>query len=74
MLKLSSHPETSAVPLVFAQRNAEGRRKKKPELQQFLKREGVDIICIQETQMLIASPLEGTSTSGMTEQIDTREE
>ena len=47
---LSSHPETSAVPLVFAQRNAEGLRKKKPELQQFL-REGVDIICIQETHL-----------------------
>ena len=48
---LSSHPETSAVPLVFAQWNAEGLRKKKPELQEFLKRERVDIICIQETQM-----------------------
>ena len=30
---LSSHPETSAVPLVFAQWNAEGLRKKKPVLQ-----------------------------------------
>ena len=30
---LSSHPETTAVPLVFAQWNAEGLWKKKPELQ-----------------------------------------
>ena len=48
---MSSHPETSAVPLVFAQWNAEGLRKKKPELQEFLKREGMDIICIQETHL-----------------------
>ena len=48
---LSSHPETSAVPLVSTQWNAEGLRKKTPELQEFLKREGVNIICIQETQL-----------------------
>ena len=48
---LSSHPEMSDVLLVFAQWNAEGLRKKKPELQEFLKREGVDIICIQETHL-----------------------
>ena len=29
---LSSHPETSPVPLVFGQWNAEGLRNKKPEL------------------------------------------
>ena len=39
------------MPLVFAQWNAEGLRKQKPELQEFLKREGVDIICIQETHL-----------------------
>ena len=38
-------------PLVFAQWNAEGLRKKKPELQEFLKRNQVDIICIQETHL-----------------------
>ena len=48
---LSSHPEASAVPLVFAQWNAEGLRKKKPELQELLKREEVYIICIQETHL-----------------------
>ena len=48
---LSSHLETSAVPLVYTQWNAEGLRKKKPELQEFLKRDGVDIICIQETHL-----------------------
>jgi ribonuclease HI len=41
----------SAVSLVFAQWNAEGLRKKKPELQEFLRREQVDIICIQETHL-----------------------
>ena len=46
---LSSHPETSAVLLVFVQWNTEGLQKKKPELQIFLKRKGGDIICIQET-------------------------
>ena len=37
--------------LVFAQWNAEGLRKKKPELQNFLKEKKVDIICIQETHL-----------------------
>ena len=48
---LSSHPETSAVLLVFTQWSAEGLGKKKPKLQEFLKREEVDIICIQETHL-----------------------
>ncbi|KAK7115386.1 hypothetical protein V1264_001263 [Littorina saxatilis] len=46
-----SQPDKSADPLVFAQWNAEGLRKKKPELQDFLRREQVDIICIQETHL-----------------------
>nr|KAG5709634.1 hypothetical protein BaRGS_001684 [Batillaria attramentaria] len=37
--------------LVFVQWNADGLRKKKPELQEFLKKEKVDIICIQETHL-----------------------
>ena len=45
-----SHPEI-AVLLVFTQWNAEGLRKKKPELQEFLQRERVDIICIQEAHL-----------------------
>jgi len=44
-------PETSVAPLVFAQWNAEGLRKKKPELQEFLRAKKVDIICIQETHL-----------------------
>ena len=44
-------PVTPAVPLVFAQWNAEGLRNKKPELQIFLKKHQVDIICIQETHL-----------------------
>ena len=48
---LFSHPETSAVSLDFAQWNADGLRKKKPKLREFLKREGVDIICFQETHL-----------------------
>ena len=47
----ASQPESPAIQLVFAQWNAEGLRKKKPELQEFLKREEVDIICIQETHL-----------------------
>ena len=43
--------DTPEVPLVFAQWNAEGLRHKKPELQEFLRREHVDIICIQETHL-----------------------
>ena len=48
---LSSHPETSTVLLVFTQWSAEGLGKKKPKLQEFLKREGVDVICIQGTHL-----------------------
>ena len=86
---LSSHLEASTVPLVFAQWNTEGLRKKKPEQQEFLKREGVDLSVRSSWkgrewtssalrkpiwQMLITSPLESTSSSGMAEQTDTRNE
>ena len=39
-----SQSKTPATPLVFAQWIAEGLRKKKPELQHFLKTEQLDII------------------------------
>lgn len=44
-----SQSDLSFAPLVFAQWNADRLRKKKPELQIFLRGETVDIICIQET-------------------------
>ena len=47
----ASRPENSDVPLVFAQWNAEGIRRKKPELQEFLRREKIDVICVQETHL-----------------------
>ena len=45
---LSINPD---VPLVFAQWNAEGVRKKKPGLQNDLQIHQVDIICVQETHL-----------------------
>ena len=41
----------SDASIVFAHWNADGIFKKKPDLQVFLKKHGVDIICIQETHL-----------------------
>ena len=40
-----------SVNLTVAQWNAEGLRNKKPELQEFLRKNSIDIICIQETHL-----------------------
>ena len=46
-----THEQIASHPLILAQWNAEGLKNKKPELQEFLRKEKVDIICIQETHL-----------------------
>ena len=46
-----THGQIASHSLILAQWNAEGLKNKKPELQEFLRREKVDIICIQETHL-----------------------
>ena len=47
----SSQTKGNEPTLTFAQWNAEGVRKKKPELQNYLSKENIDVMCIQETHL-----------------------
>ena len=49
--RTTGQQKQSKIPLTVAQWNAEGIRNKKPELQEFLRKFKVDILCAQETHL-----------------------